>query len=335
VRLSLRTLTNRWKLKLTALALAILLWVVVSAEQVTTQWISVRVDPVVSDPGYVLVDGPDPAIVQVRFRGPGRELWELALDQPSLVLPVRSVGNARNFALDPAMVRYPEGVRGVEASDVRPALVRLDLQRQVARTVPVSPRMGPGSAERFVLDGPVRVSPATVQVVGPQGAVDAIDSVRTAAFELAPGDSVFSHRVRIDTAGLRGISVSAHEVEVGGRVDRRVDRAFAVMPLEVPAGYTAAPGQVEGHVTGRNRAVGGLTPNDVRAVVPADSIPRDLPPGGAVVRVRIEGVPEGAAGHAVPPRVRVIRAVDSASVASRDAGAAVPPAAAPSTPRPR
>jgi hypothetical protein len=127
VRHLLRRATAHGKLKLAALALAVLLWVVFSAEQVTTQWIPVRVEPVVRDPGYVLAGPPEPPVVRVRFRGPGRELWEVALRPPTLVLPVRDVGAARSFVVEPSMVDVPERYR-VVATDVRPAVVRLDLR---------------------------------------------------------------------------------------------------------------------------------------------------------------------------------------------------------------
>ena len=135
----LRRATAHWKLKLSALALAVLLWVVFTAEQVTTQWIPVPVEAVVRDPGYVLVGRPEPAVVRVRFRGAGRELWEVALRPPPLVLPVRDVGAARAFAVDAAMVEVPERFR-VTATDVRPAVVRLDLRPATAASAaPLTP----------------------------------------------------------------------------------------------------------------------------------------------------------------------------------------------------
>lgn len=127
MRQLLRRAASHWKLKLAALALAVLLWVVFSAEQVTSQWIPVRVEAVVRDPAYVLATPPDPDRVRVRFRGPGRELWEIALRPPTLVLPVREVGAARNFAIEASMVEMSERFR-VVATDVRPGVVRLDLR---------------------------------------------------------------------------------------------------------------------------------------------------------------------------------------------------------------
>lgn len=138
MRQLLRRATAHWKLKLAALALAILLWVVFTAEQVTTQWLPVPVEAVVRDPGYVLAGRPEPAVVRVRFRGPGRELWEVALRPPSLVLPVRDVGTARSFVVEASMVDMPERAR-VTATDVRPAVVRLDL-RPSSSSPPAEPR---------------------------------------------------------------------------------------------------------------------------------------------------------------------------------------------------
>lgn len=139
MRLTLRGLTSHWKLKLAALAGSVLLWVVFSSEQITTQWIPVRVEPVVRTPGWVLTGGPDPAVVRVRFRGAGRELWEAALRPPTLVLPVREVGASRRFVVEPSMVDVPESFRGVTALDVRPGVVRLELDPAATRAVPANP----------------------------------------------------------------------------------------------------------------------------------------------------------------------------------------------------
>lgn len=129
IRFSLRRMMRNWQLKLAALALAVLLWVLVRAEQPTEQWIQVRVETQLLDPAYTLTAPPAPRVVQVRFAGKWREIGELALEKPVLVLHVRNVGRQRTFVLEPAMVRLPDGARGrVSALDVRPGLVKLALQ---------------------------------------------------------------------------------------------------------------------------------------------------------------------------------------------------------------
>lgn len=341
MRLKLRRLTARWKLKLTALALAILLWVVVSAEQITTQWIPVRVDAVVRDPDFVLAGGPDPATVRVRFRGPGRELWELALERPVLVLPLREVGNARSFAVDPAMVSIPEGVRSVQATDVRPAVVRIELQRLATRTVPVRPRVGARSLQRYMLaDTPV-VLPAAVRLTGPEDALSRVDAVPTRAFEIVPDDdSTFSQRVSLDTTGLHGITLSGQEVRVRGRVERRADRVFAVVPVTTPEGVKAEAGQVQVRVAGAERRVSAIAPPSLHAVVRRDSLPARLPPEGMLAPLVVEGLPDGVKARTDPQRIRVFPATADSTTAAAPAATTpspLPPAAPPPAPpaRPR
>jgi hypothetical protein len=220
VRLTLRRLASHWKLKLAALAGSVLLWVVFSSEQITTQWIAVRVEPVVRNPAYVLTGGPDPQVVRVRFRGAGRELWEAALRPPTLVLPVRDVGPSRSFALEPQMVDVPESYRGVTALDVRPGVVRLDLERLATRVVPVRPVLGPRSRQRFAADDGLVSIPREVRLSGPEGVVTRVDTVLTLPIDPS-GDGAVSARVRLDTTDLEGVRIAPAEVYVRGRVHPR------------------------------------------------------------------------------------------------------------------
>ena len=129
-RFNPRRLTRNWQLKLAAVALAVLLWALVRAEQPTEQWVRAAVEAQILDPDYALNGEPDPAFVQVRFAGKWRELGELVLDKPVVVVHVRNVGRQRTFVMDPSMVRLPDGVRGrVNPIDVRPGLVKLNLVR--------------------------------------------------------------------------------------------------------------------------------------------------------------------------------------------------------------
>ena len=137
LRVLARRVANNWRLKLASLALAVLLWALVRAEQRTEQWVTVRVEPHILDPGFTLTGRSEPRLVQVRFAGRWRELGELAIERPVLFLHVRNIGRERTFALDPSMVRLPDHLGGsVTALDVRPGTVRLPLQRTPARSGP-------------------------------------------------------------------------------------------------------------------------------------------------------------------------------------------------------
>jgi hypothetical protein len=304
VKLTLATLTANWRLKLAALGLAFLLWAVISAEQVTSQWVPVRIDTVIEDPEYVLTGGPQPPEVRVRFTGPARELWELALDRPTLVLRVPNVGEQRTFPLDPRMVQVRRGLAATPV-DVSPGTVRLELQRLVSREVPVHPSVGERSLGRFVLMDEVEVIPATVRVTGPANRVMALDSVATVTFEIVPDDTTFTREVALDTVGLAGLSLSRERVTVRGRVDRLVERSLPGVAVTAPQGLTVSPRQLEVRIGGPERLVRAVFPATVRAFVPRDSVPDEVPLAGAEAGVVVEGLPDGVTARTVPARVLV------------------------------
>ncbi len=302
-RLSPRRLAQNWRLKLAALGLAVLLWAIVSAEQEDAQWIPVRVEPQLRDPDFVLTGPPDPREVEVRFAGPGRELWEVAIARPRIVLPVTDVGDRRTFALDPQNVRLPDGLR-VRVQDVRPALVRLELQRLASRTVPVRVRIGERSLRRYVVDDSIRVGPDSVTVSGPADAVARLDGVRTRPFEVVPDDdSTFTGAVRLDTAGLGALHYSTGVVRVRGTMDRRGERVVPGVAVSVPTGLAVTPARVDVHLAAGARALAAIFPQALG--VAADSLPAVVPPGGVEVPVRVTGLPPGVSARTVPLRVRV------------------------------
>jgi hypothetical protein len=300
-----RTLTYNWRLKLAALALAVLIWAVVSAEQVTSQWIPVRVDPVVRDPEFVITSPAEPAMVSVQVTGPGRELWELAINRPTLVLSVRDVGERRTFGLDPSMVRIPQGL-AVRVSDVRPAVVTLGLERLASRMVPVRARIAARSTQRYVIGEDVVVLPAEVRVTGPADRVAALEALATRSFDVVPDDSTFSHEVVLDTAALEGLSFTRTRVRVSGSVDRRVERTVGPVTVSAPDGLRAQPAGVTVRLAGPERALRQVFPGALRAVVVRDSLPPALPPAGADARVVVEGLPAAVSAIAIPERVRVL-----------------------------
>ena len=140
-----RRVTRNWQAKLAAFVLATQLWIFVRAEQTTEQSLRVPVEAQILDPDYRLASAPRPAVVEVRFSGKWRELGELALNKPVVVVPVRTVNGQRSFVLEPSLVHFPNGFRGgVQAMDVRPRVVTLDLQPVIRR----APRRAVGAPVR-------------------------------------------------------------------------------------------------------------------------------------------------------------------------------------------
>lgn len=323
-RFSLRRLTENWKLKLAALALAVLLWGVVSAEQVTTQWLPIPVEVDLRDPTFVRAAGPSPAEVNVRFAGPGRELWELAVNRPVLFLRIDEVGQGRRiYVLEPQMVRIPREL-SVNAIDVRPATVRLAFQRVATREVPVRVVVAPGSGRRWVVADSLRPDPATVRVSGPADLVARLSAIPTRPIELGD-DSVVSRRVALDGEGLEAVRLAVGSVVVGGRLESRVERTLRRVAIEAPPGFAVVPAAVELRVEGGRSRVAALAPESLTVAAAADSLPASVQATGAEVPLQVRGLPAGTTARVTPGRVRLVPLVPAVAPPEPNSGAVTPP----------
>lgn len=309
MRSPLRFLTDNWQLKLLALALAVLLWVVVSAEQVTSQWIPVPLRIEENDPDYELVSPAEYGEVEVRFTGSGRDLMELAIRKPPLVLTIDNVdATTQDFRLTPTMVQIPSQL-AVNAQEVRSAVVRLNFRRLASREMPVQPTVNREVASGWTLVDTLQLTPAQVEIRGPAERVAAVRQLRTVPFSLPLTDSVFSTSVRIDTTNLSGLELSTTHVQVSGRVDRVVQRRLSDIAISVGEGVVVRPEVVDVLLSGPRSMVERLQPGDFRVVVSIDSIPSFIPPEGLSVPVRVEGLRSGVSASVVPPAVRLMPTV--------------------------
>ena len=119
---------ERLPLKLAALFFAIVLWLVVSAEEPTEEVLVVHFTPAL-DSGVVVVGEVPP--VRALILGSGRELLKLYNAPPVIVR--RIVGStaphdSTRIELGPADVDLPAGVNAV-VRDVRPRYITLHLER--------------------------------------------------------------------------------------------------------------------------------------------------------------------------------------------------------------
>ena len=118
--------TERLGLKLAALFFAIVLWLVVSAEEPTEEIVAVRFAPAL-DSGVVVAGVVPP--VRALVLGSGRELLKLYNAQPVIVRRIPGVTrDSVRVELGPADVDLPAGVNAV-VRDVRPRVLTLRLER--------------------------------------------------------------------------------------------------------------------------------------------------------------------------------------------------------------
>ncbi|HET7622712.1 MAG TPA: hypothetical protein VFK39_12485 [Gemmatimonadaceae bacterium] len=209
--------TWRFPVKFSALALALSLWVMVSAEEQTEAWVNVKVQ-IITDSSVTLVgDIPE---VQALVGGRGRELLKLYTSGPAIR---RVVGpdtpNQVTLDLRPGDVIIPANA-DVRVRDVTPRSIALDFEVTEQRYLPVRAlvHLSTDSGMR-VTSGP-RVLPGSVLVKGPRRAVRGLGSVTTDRLNIFVHDTEIVRSVKLDTTGLGLTDVIPSEVRVQVTADR-------------------------------------------------------------------------------------------------------------------
>jgi YbbR domain-containing protein len=186
-------------LKILAIALATLLWLIVAGDHLVER--SMRVPLEFRNlPSALEIVGDPPTSVDVRLRGSSALLGRL---QPSDAVAVLDLVTARPgsrmFHLRSDEVRAPYGV---EVAQVVPSTIALDLETSGRRTVPIVPALDGEPAPGFVI-GRVTADPATVEVAGPESRLKQLTGATTEPVE------VNGSRTRVRDVVTVGITDSA------------------------------------------------------------------------------------------------------------------------------
>jgi len=169
-----RHLLHNLGLKLTALLLAIGLWLAVASNPSSEVALSV---PIIlrSMPADVEVSSEKMPEAQVRIRGPERVMRRLQASDVHVEIDVGAMKpGERTFDLTRA-ISVPDRL---EVAQVVPSEVHLVFDTRSVRTVPVKPRVIGTFAAGYEI-GQIVSDPANVELIGPKKQVDAIESAVT------------------------------------------------------------------------------------------------------------------------------------------------------------
>jgi YbbR domain-containing protein len=208
-------LTHDWALKLTSLALAILLWTTVRAES-PRSWVAedIEVRVVNNDADWVLAEPPSPSTVQVGFTGPLSELLRTASNRPPVIVRVDEVNDTTEFfELSANGVSMPPGTDNTRVTEFRPAAVRLTFDPVSTRLIPIAIGVTGQPPAGFRLAGPPTVEPNVVRASGARRTLMRIDSLRLSPVDLRDRRSLDTMEMMIDTTGT-GLIVSPRTVRV-------------------------------------------------------------------------------------------------------------------------
>ncbi len=209
-------LLRHWPLKIAALALSVILWVMVTLEKSDTRLVAVQLDLALA-PGMAPAQGLPP--LKAIVAGPRREL--IKLSAPLVLraaIPESGAGARQRLTISPADVQVPGNVK-VTVQDVEPREVEIVLDRRAEKSVAVRALVEPDSG--YILDGPLMVAPATVRVTGARSVLNALDTLTTEPLDLrgVPGGA-FERSVAVDTAGRAFLEMVPASVTLSGRLKK-------------------------------------------------------------------------------------------------------------------
>jgi YbbR domain-containing protein len=291
-------LARNWQLKLSALAMAVLLWTVPELGQEgsqTLEGIPVRVQ--LNDPEWALLQEPLPATVNLTLSGPSRELFALGLDRPSIVIPVDQVADQDTaILLRSQWVRMPVGEQ-VVVEEMSPNLVNLSFEPMAVGAVTLRPRLSGVLPRGLSMLSLPQTDPSLARVSGPQSRVEALETLSLLPLDLSRVDGTGEFVMPVDTAGLSGLAFSpqsaAVRIEVEETVQRTVtDLAVILSPLPEGPQLQARPASAALVLMGARSLVEGIDPGQLRITLSSRTA-TSLSPGEEIrISLSVEGIPD-------------------------------------------
>jgi YbbR domain-containing protein len=299
-------LLRNWAIKLTAVFLAFLLWLAVRGEPPAERVITVPLEIII--PADMQITGERPGTVEVTLRGSASSMW---FGQPFPSCRV-DLGDAtegeHEIPLTPADVRVPRAA-GIEVLSVRPARLRLTLEKTISKAVPVRVVRGDPPLDLEVYS--VRVDPPRVTITGPRSHVEKIREISTENISLSgQRESIRTYaRLDIPDAAVHAVPSSPVQVSIQLGVRRQLQTVRYVHVVPDDTSVVVVPSRISLRVLAPVSLEKRLTASDFEATVST----ANLDPDQKSIRVKPEVKPQGAPvpGLAImeiiPPEVTIRR----------------------------
>jgi len=222
-------LLRNWGIKLTSVLLAFLLWIAVRGEPPAERVITVPLEIIL--PADMQITSERPGTVEVTLRGAASSMW-FGQPFPSCRVDLGEVGEGeRDVLLKPSDIRMPRAT-ALEVVSIRPARVKLTLEKTISREVPVRVIRGDPPLDLEVYA--VTVEPSKITITGPRSRIQAIRDIPTENISLSgQRESVRTYsRLDIPDSIVRASPPGPVQVSIqlGVRRQLRIIRAVTVVP---------------------------------------------------------------------------------------------------------
>lgn len=171
-------------LKFTALLLAVLVYLNVFTDRPATLLVTFPIE-YRGLPDSLTLSGVAPTAVQAELRGTGKQLIGLRVREPRFVVDLEGVGAGRyDRAVSPSDLPLPEGSGLAVERLVGPLMVELTIDRRTSRDVPLALPVLGEPATGFAYAGEWQATPPRVRVIGPEGVLSQLDTLRLAPLRI-------------------------------------------------------------------------------------------------------------------------------------------------------
>ena len=283
-----RIFLEDWSLKLLSLAIAIVLWLLVTGQnQPVTAHLNVQLNFI--RPQSLEISNDPPRTVDVMLTGSRNKLDDLtSLDLVATVDITDQRAGERVLRLaDRAQISLPQGIT---VDGYQPSAIPIRLEEIVERQVTVEPKLEGKPADGFEVYG-VTPSKGSVSVRGPASRVNALQKVSTEGIWMAGHKESFTaSNVAIDVpdpkVDLKEPVVSVN-VEIG---ERRVEKTFAGVSVSTADGGKVQPATTTVTVLGMASLVNSLKPDEVKIVLDNDLKPQLEVPDALKGKITLKSV---------------------------------------------
>lgn len=267
-----RIFLEDWSLKLLSLAIAIVLWLLVTGQnQPVTAHLNVQLNFI--RPQALEISNDPPRTVDVMLTGSRNKLDDLtSLDLVATVdLTDQRAGERVLRLADKATITLPQGIK---VDGYQPSAIPIRLEEVVDRQVNVEPKLEGKPADGYEVYS-VYPNKGSIAVRGPASHVNALQKVMTESIWLAGHKESFTAKtVAIDVpdpkVDLLEPVVSVN-IEIG---ERRIEKNFSGVSVTTADGSKVQPATTSVTLLGGASLINSLKPEEVKIILDANLQPQ-------------------------------------------------------------
>jgi YbbR domain-containing protein len=226
---------ENYKVKLTALVVAILFWFAVVTESNYQYDMDVRIDAVNLPEDRIIINQIAPT-ARVRFEGNGKSLLGLRFnEEATLEMNLENIKADTRIPLSESMLRISRRSRNViDWHVLSPDTIFIKLAYLEKKKVPIVPQIRIETELSFVVVGKIQLSPDSVLISGPIQQVRGIERIYTESlhFENRKKDLTGSVKL-LPIADSLKVSLTLQAVDYFVDIQKLLEQSFTEIPVQV------------------------------------------------------------------------------------------------------